>query len=182
MTASGWLVATAYAVAVVVLVRASAAKLASPTVAASAVSEILPRRLALRPRSVRLVAVVELVTAVLAAIPVARRPATGLILALGVVFAGVGVLGLLRGSNKPCGCFGSGSDRRLGWSNVASGALFVIFAAAMLAVPQSYNGTQVAIATSLLSVTGLSGWTLIDVRRQVHDVLGKIVIRHRRMA
>lgn len=171
MNATVWILATAYAIVMTVLIRAGAAKLAFPTVTTTAISELWPRRPVPSPGWTRVLGVVEIVTAVLAATPAGRRPALGLILALGVGFAGVGVLGLIRGAREPCGCFGAGSDRPLGMANVAIGCLLLGFAMLALVIRVPNDDGGFAAATALLTVAGSAGWLLVIARRQIHNLL-----------
>jgi hypothetical protein len=171
MSAAGWLLATAYATVMTVLIRAGAAKLASPNMAAIAMSEVWRGRAAPSLGSVRLVSVIELMTTLLVATPAGRRPALVMILALGVGFASAGWLGLERGVRKPCGCFGVASDRPLGIGNVVIGCVLVGFAGLALVVKVPDDGTIFSVATALLAVAGSAGWLLVTVRRQIRNVL-----------
>lgn len=163
------------AIVVTLLLRAGSAKLVSPQQAASAIGEL---RAAGQPASlgfVRLVAAFELTTALALAFPWLRTPAHLLVFLFGVVFAGAGAVGVLRGSNRPCGCFGTQTTKPLGAGNVLLGLAFSLSAAAQLSLPAA--ATAASVYTALVAVVFSTGWLFVTHRRRARTVLGHIVNR-----
>lgn len=119
-----WLLAAFNAAVSALLTNAGVAKLVAPAPLLRAVAEVtrLPSRSA-GELLVRGFGAAELAVAVALLVPPARWPAAVAAALLGLCFAAAGVLGVLRGSSVPCGCFGSASGQPLGWANVGFGAV-----------------------------------------------------------
>ncbi|MFC9627471.1 MauE/DoxX family redox-associated membrane protein [Streptomyces sp. NPDC056930] len=144
-----------------VFLRAAAAKTVSPGVAASAVQELLGGRLRPSDNAVRLVAILELAAVALLVIPSVRAVGYVTTGVLGVLFAVMGMTGKIRGSDRPCGCFGIADSKPLGTANIVSGLAFVAVAVAGLLGPAA-AGT--AAMTALLTSAVSSGWLLVTHR------------------
>lgn len=171
MTLGTWILAGGYAAVMTILIRAGAAKLASPAILTAAIDELWPgRRLAPPLAWSRALAVSETLTAVLLAAPTGRRAALVLLMAFGLGFAGAGVLGLARGARKPCGCFGVGNHHPLGTVNVTIGCLFLSFAIFAMQVPAPEDGTGFAATTVLLAIIGSIVWLLSSTRRHIFSI------------
>ncbi|MFF1910646.1 MauE/DoxX family redox-associated membrane protein [Streptomyces sp. NPDC058239] len=145
-----------------VFLRAAAAKTVGPGVAASAVQELLGGRLRPSDNAVRLVAILELATVALLVIPSGRAVGYATTGVLGVLFAVMGMTGKLRGSDRPCGCFGIADSKPLGTANIVSGLVFVAVAVAGLLGPAAGGGT--AAMTAVLTSAVSSGWLLVTHR------------------
>jgi hypothetical protein len=162
------------AIVVTLLLRAGSAKLVSPQQAAAAIGEL---RAAGQPAPigfVRLLAAFELTIALALAFPGLRTPAHLLVFLFGVVFAGAGVVGVLRGSNRPCGCFGTQTKKPLGAGNVLLGLAFSLSAAAQLSLPAH---AAASVYTALVAVVLSTSWLFVTHRRRARTVLGHIVNR-----
>ncbi|GAA1349548.1 MauE/DoxX family redox-associated membrane protein [Streptomyces beijiangensis] len=146
-----------------VFLRAAAAKAASPGVAASAVQELLGGRPRPSDAAVRLVAVLELATVALLVVPGTRVVGYVITGVLGVLFAGMGTAGKLRGSDRPCGCFGIAESKPLGTANIVSGLLFVAVAVAGLLGPDAAGAGSTA-TTAVLTSAVSSSWLLATHR------------------
>lgn len=127
MNSSYWTLAALDASASALLINAGVTKLVAPSPLERAWTEVLasPRSAVSRP-VVRGLGVVELTVAlallVLSAMPVAAIACS----ALGCCFVSAGILGMLRRSSVPCGCFGGISKQPLGWANVGLGAVLAV--------------------------------------------------------
>ncbi|MFJ8544420.1 MauE/DoxX family redox-associated membrane protein [Streptomyces sp. NPDC093586] len=144
-----------------VLLRAAAAKIVGPAVAASALQELAGGRLRPPDGVVRLVALLELATLVLLVSPTARPVGYGAVAVLGLSFAALGAAGRLRGSDRPCGCFGVDNDKPLGAANMITGLAFAAVAlVGLLATPDAGSAATAATLTSAVS----SGWLLVTHR------------------
>ncbi|MEU1102846.1 MULTISPECIES: MauE/DoxX family redox-associated membrane protein [Streptomyces] len=177
MTTTDALLVCADAVAVALLVRGGAAKLVAPSLAAAAAGELRPGRGPVPAAVIRALAVVEITVAVAMALPSLRGPVHVPLAALGVLFAGAGILGLLRGSTEPCGCFGADSTSPLGVSNVVMGVAILAAAVSSLwvhGVGTSQTGSASAGVAGLGAiVTG--GWLLHSHRKRAYTVLGNLL-------
>jgi Methylamine utilisation protein MauE len=173
MTGAGLLLAGCYALAVALLLRSSALKAASPHVTADALAEVFPR-LSGRPlsRNVRLAAGIELLAALAITAPHLRLAAWVLAGLLGACFAALGTVGLVRGSTRPCGCFGADGDRPLGWMSMLTGAALLALAVVSVAdrrdalTVTAHAGTAAAAAVIALA------WTLASHRKEAVQVVG----------
>nr|WP_163506428.1 MauE/DoxX family redox-associated membrane protein [Fodinicola acaciae] len=138
--------------------QAGAAKIVRPGISAKALAEVLPLRAESLRWLTKLTAVAELAT-VLAVVLPPVRPA-GLVLAgtLGLLFAVLGLAGLVTGSSEPCGCFGTQNGKPLGMANVLTGLVFVVVSAVSLWMG-AYDETFVA-TTALLTTVFSAGWLM----------------------
>ncbi|MFG3154682.1 MauE/DoxX family redox-associated membrane protein [Streptomyces sp. NPDC048219] len=144
-----------------VLLRAAAAKTVGPSVAASALQELTGGRRRPADIVVRMVALLEVATLVLLIAPATRPVGYGAVAVLGLSFAALGAAGLLRGSDRPCGCFGVDNDKPLGTANVITGLAFAAVAlTGLLAGPDAGSAATAATLTSAVS----SGWLLVTHR------------------
>ncbi|MFJ6854154.1 MauE/DoxX family redox-associated membrane protein [Streptomyces sp. NPDC091271] len=146
-----------------VFLRSAAAKAVSPGVAAAAVHELLGGRLRPADNVVRLVALIEVVTVVLLVAPGARAVAHVITGVLGLLFIVMGTAGKVRGSDRPCGCFGIADSKPLGTANIVSGLVFAAVAVIGLAWPAS-DGHGGAAETAVLASAVSSGWLLFTHR------------------
>jgi hypothetical protein len=154
MRLSDWALALAAAAAAALLLNAGLAKLASPGQLRGALSELLPVA-GRRPGNalVRGFGVAESAAAAGLLVAPARLPAAVAAAVLGVSFAALGVLGVVRGTSRPCGCFGAAGQRPLGWANVWLGAALVVpwpLIAAVGPVP----GRDYSVAAALFASIG----------------------------
>lgn len=177
MTFTDALLVCADAVVVALLVRGGAAKLVAPALGAAAAGELRPDRGPVPAAVIRALAVVEIAVAVAMALPSLRGPAHVPLAALGLLFAGAGILGLLRGSTEPCGCFGADSTRPLGASNVLMGAAILADAASALWVhgvgTSRTDSAAAGVAGLGAIVTG--GWLLYSHRKHAYTVVGNLL-------
>lgn len=134
------------------LLRAGVGKLTVPAPLGAALAELAGRQ-AVSTSLVRGLAVVELALALL--VPFAGRvpvvPAA--VAALGVAFALVGVIGQVRGTRRPCGCFGTTSGDSFGRMNVLAGLALVGWAGLAFAHPLG----DYRVAALLLSLNAVVG-------------------------
>ncbi|MDQ1018611.1 MauE/DoxX family redox-associated membrane protein [Streptomyces afghaniensis] len=177
MTLTDALLVCADAVVVALLVRGGAAKIVAPALGAAAAGELRPGRGPVPAAVIRALAVVEIAVAVAMALPSLRGPAHVPMAALGLLFAGAGILGLLRGSTEPCGCFGADSTRPLGAGNVLMGVAVLAAAVSGLWVhgvdPSRTDSASAGVAGLGAIVTG--GWLLYSHRKHVHTVVGNLI-------
>ncbi|WP_445528406.1 MauE/DoxX family redox-associated membrane protein [Streptomyces cyslabdanicus] len=171
MSAVAWFLAAAHAAVIAVLVRAGAAKLAAPAVAAAAVGELKRSHGPVPTAWIRALGVVEMTAAIATVLPVLRLAALMMVLVLGLGFAAAGAGGMARGTGKPCGCFGAESGRPLGPANIAIGAVFTGFTVLALALRGTANDASFGSATALLAVTLSAGWLLVGARQHLRTVL-----------
>ncbi|MFE6930904.1 MauE/DoxX family redox-associated membrane protein [Streptomyces sp. NPDC057699] len=146
-----------------VFLRSAAAKAVSPGVAASAVHELLGGRRRPAEGIVQLFALLEVVTVALLVAPATRTVAHVITGALGTLFVVMGTAGKLRGSDRPCGCFGIADSKPLGMTNILSGLGFVAVAVAGLSGIAA-GGTGTAAETAVLTSAVSSGWLLVTHR------------------
>jgi hypothetical protein len=125
MRPSWWVLAGANALAAALLLNGGMAKLVSPAQLGRALGELLGRAGA-PPRWVRGSAAVELAVAALLLAEPTRSTGALLTAVLAACFAVLGVAGLARGSDTPCGCFGQAGARPLGLINVLLGAALML--------------------------------------------------------
>jgi Methylamine utilisation protein MauE len=147
-----WAPAAFDAVASAWLINAGIAKLVAPGPLVRATAEVLaaPRGAIGKP-AVRGLGAVELTVAVALLVRPARPAAAIACFLLGCCFALAGILGVLRRSSVPCGCFGGTSKQPLGWANVGLGALLaVVWPVNVLIGPvtaQAYTTAAVLLAS-----------------------------------
>ena len=124
MNSAFWALAAFDAVASALLINAGVAKLVAPGPLEQAVAAALAApRGAFGKSAVRGLGAVELAVAVALLVRPTRPAAAIACSLLGCCFVLVGILGVLRRSSVPCGCFGGVSQQPLGWANVGLGAL-----------------------------------------------------------
>ncbi|MDI2131067.1 MauE/DoxX family redox-associated membrane protein [Yinghuangia seranimata] len=176
MDSADWLLTLIDALVIAVLVQAGAVKLVSPAAGAAAVAELVPRGRGMPPptAAVRALAVAELAAGIAAAVPQLRVADRALVIILGLVFAAAGVLGALRGSSEPCGCFGAASSRPLGAGNVLMGLALAAVAGANLAFRGGMSSDEAA-ATALSGVVVLMVWQFVAVRAEARVVVGELL-------
>lgn len=150
---SGWTLAVFDASVAAVLINAGVTKMVSPAPLLRAYAEVLAAPRWLGEPLVRGFGGTELAVAVALLVLPARLPATIATTMLGVYFATAGMVGVLRRSSVPCGCFGGSSRQPLGWVNVALGAtLAVVWPVNLLAGHRPTPGYSAA-AVLLASIT-----------------------------
>jgi hypothetical protein len=134
------------------LLRAGVGKLTVPAPLGAALAE-LTGRMSVPAALVRGLAVVELALALL--VPFAgRSPAVPVAAAaLGVAFAATGVVGKVRGTRKPCGCFGGTSGGSFGGLNILAGLALLVWAGLALAYPLG----EYRVASLLLGLIAVVG-------------------------
>jgi hypothetical protein len=158
------IVATLAALAAVLLCAGSA-KVAMPHSAARGLSSVLGRGRRASPALVRSFAFVEVAVA-FALFWHATRPA-GLIVAsgIGLVFIGLGLLGLARRVRKPCGCFGRSTGRPLGRVNVLAGVVILIGSAMLFVLTRSAptGGSEAVLPVTSVFTLGLAMWAYRDL-------------------
>lgn len=158
MSASTYGVITLDAMSAAVLLNAAMAKFAAPGQLRATLRATADRRWT--NSDVRLIALGEVVTALLLVIPVTRPAGAVCCGLLGLAFAAFGVVGWRIRSTIPCGCFGPFSKRPLGPVNIAMGtALMAISVVTLLWHIQSagnagewITGATVTSLTSLLLI------------------------------
>jgi len=155
------------------LLCSGAAKLAVPRHTQRALTELLPALAPAARLAVRALAVIEVATAVGLALPILRRYSLAGVLALGLGFAGAGVLAAVRGARVTCGCFGRDAGRPLGVRTVATGLGFSAVAATGLLADVGASGID-AVA-GLILVSGL----VVPFTAWLHRDLVKDLIRPR---
>jgi hypothetical protein len=158
---------------IVLLLRAGAAKFVAPGTTAAALSEILPRG----PRwttAVRAVAAIEAAIVFAVATPALRAPAQVIVGLLGATFLILGILGKAHGSREPCGCFGTGSTRPLGTSNIMAGALVLGVAALNTWAPLPVDPARVATLSCLLAVIGSVAWLFWTSRVRIGSIIANV--------
>lgn len=118
---SSWELAVLNAATAGVLINAGVAKMIVPGPLLRASADLPVALPGTGKVFVRGFGAIELGAAVALLFLSARLPATVAVAALGICFALAGLVGVLRGSSVPCGCFGGASRQPLGWVNVALG-------------------------------------------------------------
>jgi hypothetical protein len=153
-----------------VLLCSGVTKMAVPAQAASAVRELAPSSPGRVEVLVRMLAAVEIGAALALSVAAARPAGAAVALLLGIGFAAVGLLGALRGSGVPCGCFGRPDGHPLGVPNVAIGLALALVSAAVLWAGPEHRTDE--LAGSVLLTAGLAllltGWLQRDL---VSDLL-----------
>jgi Methylamine utilisation protein MauE len=98
---------------------------------------------------VRLAAAAEVAAAIVLLIPMPAVSAVGAAggALLGLSFAALGVAGMARGSQVPCGCLGHANGRALGGANVVIGLSIVAVMLLCLAVRPVISPVWVALFT-----------------------------------
>jgi methylamine utilization protein MauE len=116
------ILAVCNAIAASLLLNSGIAKTVATGPPRRAVEEIVPvLDGAVIGAALRVLAIVEIAVAAALPAPPVRMPAAAAVSLLGVSFVALGLLGIARHSETPCGCFGASGRRPLGWSNAALG-------------------------------------------------------------
>lgn len=167
---SSWALAVFNAAAAGVLINAGVAKIVLPGPLLRASAELVGTPPRIGGVLVRGFGAAEVGAAAALLFVSARMPAAIAVAALGVCFAMAGMVGVLRGSSVPCGCFGGASRQPLGWANVALGiALAAVWPVNALAglVP----GPGYSLRTTLLASIASAVLCLWLNRRLMAQVL-----------
>ena len=124
---SGWVFAVSDGGIAAVLLNAGGAKLVAPGALQRALTELVPLPGGRQAGGlVRGIAAAELLLAAAFLVPAAHLVAAIALAAFGGLIVAAGLLGLLRRTTAPCGCFGGSTSRPLGLVNVAFGAVMII--------------------------------------------------------
>jgi hypothetical protein len=154
MDIGDWILSAFNAVAASLLLNSGIAKTVAPKPPRRAVEELLPALdSAVVGAVVRTASIIEIAMA--AALPFSplRVPAAVVIALLGTGFALLGLLGIARHSETPCGCFGTSGKRPLGWSNVLLGlALTSVYPVNAAWSPGGNYPAATLLSTSILSI------------------------------
>lgn len=156
---SVWTLAVFDASVAAILINAGVTKMVAPASLLWASAEVLaaPRRLG--EPLVRGLGGSELAVAVALLVRPARLPAAIATTILGFCFATAGMVGILRRSSLPCGCFGGSSRQPLGWANVALGAaLAVAWPLNLLAGHRAPGYPVAAVLLASIAATVLCLW------------------------
>lgn len=155
-----WTLAVFDASAAAVLINAGVTKMVAPAPLLRASAEVLAAPRWLGEPLVRGFGGAELVVAVALLVPPARLSAAIATTMLGVCFATAGLVGVLRGSSVPCGCFGGSSRQPVGWVNVALGAaLAVVWPVNLLAGHRPTPGySAAAVLLASIAATVICLW------------------------
>jgi hypothetical protein len=159
MEAEVLVLAMVNALAASTLLTAGLAKHVSPTPVRRALREAVPvletRALSALSRGF---ATTEIVVGVALSIHSLRIPAAIAAASLGTCFVALGLRGQFGRSTAPCGCFGSSSQRPLGWSNVAVGVALIGAGPVNLAVTPGEQHPAVAILLTAIGSIVLCGY------------------------
>jgi hypothetical protein len=152
------------------LISAGLGKLVAPSQHGQALAELRVPGPLHTAGAVRRYAVVECLGGLALLFAATRRPGGALVVAIGLAIAGLGGLGLARGSRSPCGCFGNPAGRPLGLTNVALGASLGAAGAANLVLPAPTGaatllGTALTMLLLCLFVNRSWAWPLIRPQR-----------------
>lgn len=154
---------------------AAVGKLVFPDMAALGLSELLRStnatpRFRLRNGSVRGLAVAELLAALVGSgllfDAVLPRAVASLILA--TFFLAGGIVGLIRGSTLPCGCFGQGSVAPFGLGNMLWGVGIGSLAALSIFIPHRW---MIAAPSPIIAALGVLISAFILNQRPIVDIL-----------
>lgn len=135
-----------------ILMCAGSAKGAVPAPAADGLTELLRPARPVPLWFIRVFASIEIAAAALLMWADTRTIGLVVIAVFGLVFAGLGVAGVVRGGREPCGCFGRAAGRPIGWPNVALGGLILAVAVVLLGLRDSVDP---ATAPTLLAATAV---------------------------
>ncbi|MFC5823579.1 MauE/DoxX family redox-associated membrane protein [Nonomuraea insulae] len=156
-----------------VLIHGAAGKLVRPDIAAEAFREL--RVPGASSTLMRVFAGFELAAVTALALPFPVSPGWAAIGLLGLAFLGLGALGTVRGSLRPCGCAGTRDARPLGPSNVLMGASLALMAAFCLAAEGGPPGLAAAAAISIGVTVRLLVAHRGDARRSFDNLLTRPV-------
>lgn len=152
------------------LIFASVGKFTSPSALGRALADVLALNNPVRAGWIRAVAAVEaLAAATLLASSVLAVPIGYMLLAAcGAIFVAFGVLGRLRATTAPCGCFGAQGREPLGLSNIAIGSAFLVVSLLgtfRFLTPATAGSAATDLPTILLmAAAGLVALTLLSNR------------------
>ena len=164
-------VAAAASVGAAILLNAAVAKGVSPAQLAGALAELVPSMRSLHGTLlVRFLIVAEVVTAGMLIAAPGHVVTRSLVLILGIFFVAAGVAGRIRGSVRPCGCFGRLREGPMGWISIALGSAYVGLWALLLVAPEAREGVASRSAGCAVALLGLA---LIGA----HGDVGRVV-RH----
>ncbi len=152
------------------LIQAGLSKAVSPGQLREALAEVGVPQVATTDSVIRGYAVAECLAGVALLFAMTRPAGVVLVASTGLGIAGLGVLGLVRGSAEPCGCFGNPAGRPLGLPNVAIGVGLISAAAANTALPAPTDpaallGASLALLLLCLAVNRSWAWPLIRLDR-----------------
>jgi hypothetical protein len=154
------------------LLAAGIGKLVGPRQLVAALAEVVD---GVRPdvATVRAIAVFEVAVATALLVPAARTVGAVGLAALALGFLLVGVLGMRKGSTRPCGCMGDPQGEPFG---PRSAGMAVAFAAVsvcnlMVSVPARQRGDYSAAALSA-TACGAVALCVWRSRRRIRSVLG----------
>lgn len=165
---------TAACAATAVLVFSGAAKQGAPGSASRALSSLAPRLAPMAKIVIRVVAAIELLTGIGLLVPRTQLPATVALAALGAVFAGMGIAGLLAKAQLPCGCFGSASSHPFGTRNILAGGAIMV-AAALVGFGRSGAPGNAAPTVAAMLTLLLCAWVYRGVIRGIIPAFRRVV-------
>jgi len=170
---SGWALAVSDGGIAAVLLNAGVAKMVAPGALQRALTELVPLPGGSHARVlVRGIAAAELLLAAAFLIPAAHLEAAIALVAFGGLITAAGLLGLLRRTTAPCGCFGGSTSRPLGLGNVVFGAVMIILGGTgMAAEPSAASPGPGAAAAVLVASIGSVVLCLWLHRRLVLELL-----------
>lgn len=173
MTAAAF-VGAGNAVLAGLLLCAGTAKFAVPAHLARAINDLVPSAGTRAVLLARLVAALEIGTALALSVPEMRIAGAAAAAVLGATFAAAGAVAAVRGVRAPCGCFGRAGDRPLGVRNVVFGLVLVALSALLLRDRSggwaAYQGLPMT-GTAAVAVV-LAGWLYRDMIRDLCRPLG----------
>lgn len=173
MSLTGWMLVGGDAVVAALLVRSSTLKAVTPDLIADALAELSRGRWRPSGMAMRAVAGIELAAALAITAPSLRVAAWVITGMLGICFVVLGTAGLLKGSTRPCGCFGAESERPLGVPSVLAGSALLALAAVNIADAGDAEMTGahagVALVAAVISLT----WTLAAHRREAMAMINR---------
>jgi hypothetical protein len=153
---SAWLLPAINAGAASLLLNSGIAKTISPGPPLRALAEVSPAlEKYLGKVALRGVGVAEIAVAAALLLAPLRLPAAIAALALGAGFALLGLLGILRGSKAPCGCFGASSRRPLGWANVLLGIVVACAGPANIVGTATARYSEIALIAAAIGAVAL---------------------------
>jgi hypothetical protein len=170
---TGWTLVGCDAAIAALLVRSSALKAVTPDLTADALAELSRGRWRPSGMVMRAVAGTELAAALAITVPSLRVAAWVITGMLGMCFVVLGTAGFLRGSTRPCGCFGADSDRPLGMPSMLAGSALLTLAAVNIADPGDAEmagaHAGVALVAAVISLT----WALVAYHREATAIISR---------
>lgn len=173
MSLTGWILVGCDAAAVALLVRSSALKAAAPDLTADALAELSAGRWRPSGMAVRAAAGIELAAALAITAPHLRVAAWFITGMLGLSFVVLGTAGSLKGSARPCGCFGAESDHPLGVPSIVAGSALLALAAINVADPGDAEMANAHAGVALVAVIISLAWTLAAHRREAVTIINR---------